>query len=355
MGHPRGMADQRLHSAKTFTQHEEAAARDERRYRLGRAVEFERQHAAETSHLLLRHLVARVIGQPWIVDACHRRVRRERRRDPAGVFGVPLHAQFERLQSAQGEPAIQWGGHGADRVLQELDRLEYGGVAREHGALDQVGMAGQVFGHAVHHQVGAQGERLLEHRRGEGVVDHHQGALRMRQFRDRPDVRHQQARIGRRLQPHQPRRRGHRRGHGLKVRGVDRRDRQVKPREHAREQPIGAAVDVKRHNHFVVRPQVRMQDRVLRRQARGEHRAVPHAFEFGEHLFEPLTGGIVRPRVVKAQVDARLFLLERRGLVDRRHQGPGRRVTGLGRVNGTSGKAHLCRHDPYLSPSWGGS
>ena len=71
---------------------------------LGRAVEFERQHAAETSHLLLRHLVARMIGQPWIVDACHRRVRRERRRDPAGVLSVPLHPQFERLQSAQGEP-----------------------------------------------------------------------------------------------------------------------------------------------------------------------------------------------------------------------------------------------------------
>ena len=57
-------------------------------------------------------------------------------------------------------------------VLSERDPLGQIGVGHDHGAADDVGMAAQVLGRRVDHGVGAEGERLLQVRRGERVVHH---------------------------------------------------------------------------------------------------------------------------------------------------------------------------------------
>ena len=98
------------------------------------------------------------------------------------VFFVPLHSQFECLDSAHREPAIKRRRHRAGRVLQKLNRLEYGRIFCQSRALNRVRMAGEIFRHAVDHDVRAQLERLLETGRGKRVVDHHERAARMRQF-----------------------------------------------------------------------------------------------------------------------------------------------------------------------------
>ena len=49
-------------------------------------------------------------------------------------------------------------------------------VAHHDRAADHVGVPAEVLGRGVHHDVGAEPERLLEVRRGEGVVDDEQRA-----------------------------------------------------------------------------------------------------------------------------------------------------------------------------------
>ena len=169
------------------------------------AIELERHHAAEAGHLFPGDIVTGMLRQSRVIHAPDAGSRRQRRGDPSGILGVPLHAQLQRLQAAQRQPAIERRRHRANRVLKKLDRLEDRGIARQRGALDQIRMPGEVLGHAVDDDVGAERERLLAHRRRKGVVDDDERALLVGDGGNRLDVRHDQARIGRRLEPDQPR------------------------------------------------------------------------------------------------------------------------------------------------------
>ena len=64
------------------------------------------------------------------------------------------------------------GWHGADRVLQERERVaQLRGRVDDQRAADDVGVAVQVLRHRVRDDVGAELERALEVRRHERVVD----------------------------------------------------------------------------------------------------------------------------------------------------------------------------------------
>jgi hypothetical protein len=88
--------------------------------------------------------------------------------------------------------------------LKKLDRLEHRRILRQHRTLNQVRVTRQVLRDAVDDDVGAKLERLLEERRREGVVDDDQCATGVRRGTQRGNVVHQQARIGRRFNPHEP-------------------------------------------------------------------------------------------------------------------------------------------------------
>ena len=141
----------------------------------------------------------------------------ERLGNPVRVVAVTLDAQFQCFQPAQRQPAVERRGDGAYRILQEPDRLERGGIARERRTLDQIGMPRQVLRDAVDDDVGAERKGLLEDGRGERIVDHDQGAMLMGNTGDRRDVGHDQPRVGRRFEPDQPRAAGDCRAHGAKI------------------------------------------------------------------------------------------------------------------------------------------
>ncbi len=155
----------------------EAAGRGERHNFLLRSLQLEGNHAAEAGHLLPRNVVPGMLGQAREVDALHQRMPIQRVGDGNGVFFVPLHSQFERFHAAQRQPTIEGRRNRAGGVLQKLDGLEYGRVFGQRRALNRVGVARQIFRHAMDHDVGAQLEGLLEIGRRESVVDHNQRAL----------------------------------------------------------------------------------------------------------------------------------------------------------------------------------
>src|SRR5690606_6266620 len=89
----------------------------------------------------------------------------------------------------------------AYRVVVEGDRLGEGIVVDDHGPADDVGVAADVLGGGVHHDVGAERERLLQVRAGEGVVDHQERVVLVGQFGERGDVGDVEQRVGGRRDP----------------------------------------------------------------------------------------------------------------------------------------------------------
>ena len=114
---------------------------------------------------------------------------------------MPVHPDAERLQPAQHQPRVERAGDGADRVLVERDLLGELEVAYDEGAADDVGVAAAVLRGRVHDDVGTERQRLLEVRRGEGVVDDQQGTGLVRDGGQRLDVADVEQRVGRRLDP----------------------------------------------------------------------------------------------------------------------------------------------------------
>ena len=188
-------------------------------------------------------------------------------RDRRGVFFVPLHAQFERFQAAQRQPAIERGGNCAGRILQKLDGLKHLRIFCQGRALDGVRMAAQIFRHAVDHDIGAELEWLLEIGRGECVIHHHQRSARMREPADGRDVVDEQARICGRLDPHEARALGDGAFQCCEIGNVQLLHRDADRFEDRVQYSIGAAVNVHRNYDFIARAQVRLQHGVFRGQA----------------------------------------------------------------------------------------
>ena len=207
------------------------------------------------------------------------------------------------------------------------------GVFGQRRALNRVGMAGEIFRHAVHHDVRAQLEGLLEVGRGESVVDDHERAAGVRQLADGGNVVHQQARIGGRFDPDQPRFLVDGRFDRFQVAGVDLPDHHADGLIDLVQNAVRAAVDVERDDDFVAGPQIRLENGVLGRQPRCECRRVFHAFQRRQHFFEPLPRGIVRARVAEAFVLPGRFLLVGGGLKNGSNQRPGFRLRRLAGVN----------------------
>src|SRR5436190_18840031 len=83
----------------------------------------DRDHAAESSHLLLRKSVLRMFLQSRITHGLDFRFGREPARDFHRILAMPLHPQRKRLQSAQREKTIEWPGNRADRILEKRNLI----------------------------------------------------------------------------------------------------------------------------------------------------------------------------------------------------------------------------------------
>ena len=221
-------------------------------------------------------------------------------------------------------------------------------VAREHGALDQIRVAAEIFRHAVDDEVGAELEGLLEERRRERVVDDEQRAgLRAPRPRSRrcrtPAAADWSAT---RSRPASSSARAPPRARPASPMSIWRMT-QPSGWKTLVEDPVGAAVDVERDDDLVARPEVGLQHRVLRRQPGREHRrSARTSFELGQHRLEPRARRVVRPRVVEAAIDTRLVLLVGGRLEDRRDQRTGLRLRRLSGVNRLGGELHGAA--PYL-------
>ena len=126
-----------------------------------------------------------------------------RRRELEGVGLRALHAQVQGPQAAQRQPRLDGAGDRAEGAAHVDEPVRELHVAGHRDTEQQVGVAGQVLGRAVHHEVGTQLERALQDRRREGAVDGQHRAGRPRALGQGLDVDDPQHRVGRRLGPDQ--------------------------------------------------------------------------------------------------------------------------------------------------------
>ena len=220
----------------------------------------------------------------------------------------------------------------AGGVADEEQLLGPGVVVDGHEAADHVGVPAEVLGRRVDDGVGAVLQRLLEERRGEGVVDDAAPTAVVGHAREGADVGDRQQRVRRGLDPDQLGRVGPRRGDGVHVGQVDRGVGDAHRPVDLVDQPPRAAVGVVGHDQVVAGPQ-RAQEGVLGGHPAGEGEAVAGALQRGDGAScRTSPGRVVGPGVLVLGL-ARLVLGEGRGQVDGRDDGPGGRVGVLAGVD----------------------
>src|SRR5688572_4656781 len=282
-----------------------------------------------------------VAGQPGIDHLRYFRMLVEERRDVHGIAAVALHAHRQRLDAAQGEERVEGAGNRADGVLQETELLLERLVPEDGRAANDIRMPVEVFRRRVHHDVEAVLQRLLDPRRGEGVVADGNDAALARDGGDGLQVDQLEQRIGRGLDPDHFR---------IRLDGLLKRPHLGKVREcradigralaHLLEDEIAAAVEVVHGDDVRARVE-ELQHGADRRHAGGEGEAGFAAFQLRDAGLERIARGIARARVVEALVLARARLRVGGGGVDRRHHRAGLRIRPLPGVDDLGFKFHL--------------
>ena len=346
MGHDGRVLDQALHAAERFGQGKQVAAFQHAARFFESTLHLDADDAAEALHLAARQGVLRVALEAGVDHALDARVLLEPARQFQRVVAVRAHAQVQGLESAQGEKTVERPGDGADRVLQECHRFGQIRCAGHDDAADHVGMAVEVLGGRVQHQVRAVLQRALQHGRAEGVVHHQDQPVLARERGHLGQIHQPQHGVGGRLCPDHARvglERGLQRG-----RVVEIDEAEVEPGRtpaHALEQTIGAAVQIVPGDDVAAGVQ-QLQHGAGRGQARGEGEARHATFQIGHAALVGEARGVVRARVFVALVLAGTALyISRRG-IDRRHDRAGRGVGTLAGVDGAGAEAQLhgCVH-----------
>ncbi|MNU92512.1 hypothetical protein D3C71_824310 [compost metagenome] len=339
MCHHRRVVHQAFHPAQRLGQGEQFGLLAEALGRFETALQHDRDDAAVTVHLLARQRMLRVRGQARVDHLLHCRVLFQPLCQRHRVGAVRLHAQRQGLQATQRQEAVERALHATHRVLQEGHLLGQFGVVTDHDhATDHVRVAIEVLGGRVQHQVRAQLQRTLQHRRGEGVVDHHDQAMALGDGGDRGDVDDLQHRVGGGLDPHHLRLRRDRRLERRQISQVDKAE--VQPggaATHTLEQAEAPAIDVV-HRHHVAAGIQQFDHRRAGGHARRKGEAAGAAFQRSHATLVGEAGRIVRARVLEALVLARAGLRIGRGGVDRRHHRAGARVGRLAAMDGQGGQ-----------------
>ena len=336
--------------------------------------------AIHSTELLLREVEIRRIRQTGVIDPRHLRVALQKLRHRQRVAAVLAHAQVQGFGALQQLPSVHGREHAAKGAVDLHARLH--GVAKvakgliklhavvraaglhhlgelavvpgelatlHHHAAHGRAVAADVFGGAVHHDVGAQRQRVAQVRAGHGVVNDERHAVRMRHLGHGRDVEHVDQRVADGLAVHSAGVGAH---GACKVFGVERvhkRGLDAQTQKAHAQLPHGAAVERAGCHDVVPGFEDGQQRRHLRGHAAGAGERGAAVFEAGHALLQHRHRGIADAAVDVAkglqveQAAGVLGVVEHKAgrLVDGRGARAGHRV-GLGAcVDGAGAKAEV--------------
>ena len=239
---------------------------------------LEGDHAARAARLLLLQRVARMVGESRVEHFGDFGQRAEPLGDGERVLCLPLDAHAERLDAAQHEPRVERREVRPCRFGEQFDALclRARRIFEHEEACDDVVVSAQVFRAAVQHDVRAERQGLLEMRREEGIVDGEQGAVFVRERRERRDVRDLHHRVRRGLNEDELRLRAHTLADECEVAHVDVFEGDAVARKDFFGETHRAAVEVFAHQDVIARRKKR-ENELHRRHARGKRPRAPAA------------------------------------------------------------------------------
>jgi hypothetical protein len=254
----------------------------------------------------------------------------QERDDRGRVLLVDAHPRRQRPQPSQGEVAVEGRPGEPEAVRPPRELLAQRRVLGDDRAPDDVAVAVQVLRRRVHDEVGSESQRLLEHRREEGVVDDDERPGRAGAVRDPRDVDEAQERVARRLDPHEARLGGQGLRQGGRVVLVDEPHADPGLALVGVQQPERAAVAVVRGQDEIARLEQVQDERDRGHPRRGDDRSRA-ALEVGQGSGQQIARRVRRPRVVVGSLQAEPF----EGVVRREVQGRHHRA--VQRIRGDAG------------------
>ena len=142
--------------------------------------------------------------QARIEDTCNAGCWHNRVASSAAEFGLCPHAQVQRPQPAQQQPCLEGSEDRAMLRAHGLDAVpRFARPRRRERARDHVGVTVEILRRGMHHDVGAERDRLSEDRRRDGRIDREQCARRVGGLGHRGNIGDGPERIARGLDVHQ--------------------------------------------------------------------------------------------------------------------------------------------------------
>ena len=252
---------------------------------------------------------------------------------------MPLHAQIECLDTAQGEKAVERSGNRTYGVMQESQLFAQAGVTLvstdDGDAANDIGVTVDVLGCRVHNDVETEFQWSLCPRRRKGVVRHRDDAVLAAKGGERFQVGELEQGVGRRFDHDHAGFRPYRRGDRLKVGQVDIAEGEPgAAHTYAVHEAEGSAIEIVAGDHMGARID-QLEDGGDGRHARREGKSLGTAFQIGDAAFESPARGVVRTTVVQALVHARAGVNVGRIGKNRGDYGAGAGIRRLAGMDGT--------------------
>ena len=262
--------------------------------------------------------------------------------DVERVFAVRFHAQGERFDATQHQPAVHRAGNRAGMHHHVVQRFRQFFGFNRNDAHQYVGVAAKVFSGGVEHDVAAHLQRLLQIRRSEGVVDADQCAGCVGFGGKRFDVHQPQKRIGRGFQPNQFHIvRGKQFVQAVGGAQIGKDDVHAPLFIYVNQQVIRAAVNIGYGDDGIARTQEGTPHGINARHTAGKGKTRRPAFQIGNRVFQNLTGRIAQARIAVGNLLADFVQREHTVLINRRHQRAVVFVAIVAGMDGFGGEFHL--------------
>ena len=233
---------------------------------------------------------------------------------------MALHPQRQGTDAAQRQEAAERVKHAAYRILQIAKLFREPGVIANHRqAGDDIGMAVEVLGRGVHHNIKPMLQRAMDRRRSKGVIGDADQVMAARDGGDGAEIRELQQRVGGRFHPDHARIGADRRFNSRQVVGFHPAHLQTSATAaNVFQQAVSAAI------HIIDRHQMTVLIQQLQHggdggQPGGERVAARAVFQVGDRRLQRVAGRVPATGIFIAGMLPRRRLSKSGGGVNRRH------------------------------------
>ena len=279
------------------------------------ALQLESDHRTGHAHLALGQLMLGMALKTRVPDALYCRVLLQESGHFGCILALPLHTQRQCLDAAMYQECLVRVHRATQSVQLFAAARESLFVAYDNDSCHDIRMAVEEFGHAVHDDVGAQIEGLLQHGAHESVVHYGNGSTLVCNGGDLFNIDDGQCGISWSFEIDHSRVVAHVLLDYGRIRHVDEVCLYAKASEDGRKQSLGRSVHSIAAEHVIALAEVRRKGSIDRCHAAGTGKGLVSTFKDGNRIFHGLHCRIAQTSINVALTLARKELRALIGIV----------------------------------------